>query len=133
MRFISNAGTDRVVDLVRPWLRFNHRVDVVSPSFPLFSFAEVPRPTMAANVCRQLGLLGTKKNRAASAKLEAPWLACKCAAWLDAKAQVWHASDNIPQGTMGLRDDQGTPRKQSAFRLRKGRKLQVDGAPNARH
>ena len=41
MKFVSNAGTDRVVDLVRPWLRPNHRLDVVSPSFSLFAFAEI--------------------------------------------------------------------------------------------
>ena len=41
MKFVSNAGTDRVVDLVRPWLRPNHQLDVVSPSFSLFAFAEI--------------------------------------------------------------------------------------------
>lgn len=125
MKFVSNAGTDRVVDLVRPWLKSNHQLDVVSPSFSLFAFAEVladvPRLANArlvvpaqrhkdglANVHEQLGLLGTKADRAARNKLQAPWLARKFAAWLDAKAQVRHASGAIPQGTMVLRDDQGT-------------------------
>ncbi|WP_291518016.1 helicase-related protein [Acidovorax sp.] len=125
MKFVSNAGTDRVVDLVRPWLKPNHRLDVVSPSFSLFAFAEVladvPRLADArlvvpahrakddsVSVHEQLGLLGTKADRAARNKLQAPWLARKFAAWLDAKAQVRHASGAIPQGTMVLRDDQGT-------------------------
>ncbi len=125
MKFVSNAGTDRVVDLVRPWLKPNHQLDVVSPSFSLFAFAEVladvPRLANArlvvpahrpkddsVSVHEQLQLLGTKADRATRNKLQAPWLARKFAAWLDAKAQVRHASGAIPQGTMVLRDDQGT-------------------------
>lgn len=125
MKFVSNAGTDRVVDLVRPWLKPNHQLDVVSPCFSLFAFAEVladvPRLANArlvvpahrpkdgsVSVHEQLELLGTKADRAARNKLQAQWLARKFAAWLDAKAQVRHASGAIPQGTMVLRDDQGT-------------------------
>lgn len=125
MKFVSNAGTDRVVDLVRPWLKPNHQLDVVSPSFSLFAFAEVladvPRLANArlvvppqrpqdgpVSVHEQLGLLGTKADRAARNKLQAPWLARKFSTWLDDKAQVRHASGSIPQGTMVLRDDQGT-------------------------
>ena len=125
MKFVSNAGTDRVVDLVRPWLRPNHRLDVVSPSFSLFAFAEIladaprlfnarlvvpPLPPKDApiSVHEQLGLLGAKTDRAARNKLQAPWLARKFSTWLDAKAQVRHASGSIPQGTMVLRDDHGT-------------------------
>ncbi|NMM77531.1 helicase [Rhodococcus sp. SRB_17] len=125
MKFVSNAGTDRVVDLVRPWLRPNHQLDVVSPSFSLFAFAEIladaprlfnarlvvpPLPPKDApvSVHEQLGLLGTKADRAARNTLQAPWLARKFSAWLDAKAQVRHASGSIPQGTMVLRDDHGT-------------------------
>lgn len=40
MKFVSNAGTDRVVDLVRPWLKPNNQFDVVSPSSSSFAFAE---------------------------------------------------------------------------------------------
>ena len=125
MKFVSNAGTDRVVDLVRPWLRPNHQLDVVSPSFSLFAFAEIlagaprlfnarlvvpplPPKNAPVNVHEQLGLLGTKADRADRNKLQTPWLARKFAAWLDAKAQVRHASGAIPQGTMVLRDDHGT-------------------------
>ncbi len=125
MKFVSNAGTDRVVDLVRPWLKPNHQLDVVSPSFSLFAFAEVladvPRLANARlvvpahrpkhdsdSVHEQLELLGSKADRATRNKLQAPWLARKFAAWLDAKAQVRNASGAIPQGTMVLRDDQGT-------------------------
>jgi len=128
MKFVSNVGTDRVVDLVRPWLKSNHQLDVVSPSFSLFAFAEiladasrlantrlvVPAHHLkdgSVSIHEQLELLGTTADRAARNKLLAPWLARKFAAWLDAKAQVRHASGAIPQGTMVLRDDQGTARQ----------------------
>ena len=41
MKFVSNAGSDRVLDLIRPWLKPNHRMDMVSPSFSLYAFFEV--------------------------------------------------------------------------------------------
>lgn len=128
MKFVSNVGTDRVVDLLRPWLKPDHRLDVVSPSFSLFAFAEVLAdvPRLAnvrlvvpayrpkdgsGSVHEQLELLGTKADRAARNKLQAPWLARKLAAWLDVKAQVRHASGAIPQGTVVLRDDQAIARQ----------------------
>ncbi|MCW8175552.1 helicase-related protein [Verminephrobacter aporrectodeae] len=128
MRFVSNVGTDRVVDLVRPWLKTNHQLDVFSPSFSLFAFAEVladiarlstarlvvpPLPVKdgMVNVHQQSGLLGTKADRAARNKLQAPWLARKLSTWLDAKAQVRHACGAIPQGALVLRDDKGTARQ----------------------
>ena len=40
MKFVSNAGTDRVLDLVRPWLKPGHGMDMISPSFSLLAFSE---------------------------------------------------------------------------------------------
>ena len=125
MKFVSNAGSDRVLDLIRPWLKPNHRMDMVSPSFSLYAFAEVltelPHlsnarlvvpPTSTAPTKgteqEQLGLLGTAADRASRNKLQAPWLAKKLAAWLESKADVRHASGPIPQGTLVLRDTQGS-------------------------
>ena len=126
MKFVSNAGTDRVIDVMRPWLMPNSQLDVVSPSFSLFAFAEIlaeapgvfnarlvvppllPEEEALTGVHEQLGLLGTKADRAARNKLQAPWLARKLSAWVDAKAQVRQASGAIPQGTMVLRNAQGT-------------------------
>ena len=125
MKFVSNAGSDRVLDLIRPWLKPNHRMDMVSPSFSLYAFSEVltelPHlsnarlvvpPTSTAPTKgteqEQLGLLGTAADRASRNKLQAPWLARKLAAWLESKADVRHASGPIPQGTLVLRDTQGS-------------------------
>jgi len=33
----SNAGSDRVLDLIRPWLKPEHRMDMVSPSLSLYA------------------------------------------------------------------------------------------------
>ena len=124
MKFVSNAGTDRVVDLVRPWLQTDYQLDIVSQSASLFAFAEVlkdiprlsnarlvvpPLPTKDSlvSVYEQLGLLGTKADRAARNKLQGPWLARKFSAWLESKAQVRHAHGAIPQGTLVLRDGKG--------------------------
>ena len=41
MKFVSNAGKDRVLDLIRPLLRHGHKLDVMSDSFSLFAFAEL--------------------------------------------------------------------------------------------
>ena len=123
MKFVSNAGTDRVLDLVRPWLKSDHQLDMVTPSFSLFAFAEVlaelpclskvrlvvPPPSLAVTKGteqEQLGLLGTAADRASRNKLQAPWLAKKLTTWLESKADVRHSNGHIPQGTLVLRDDQ---------------------------
>ena len=41
LKFVSNAGSDRVLDVIRPWLKPNHRMDMVSLSFSLYAFSEV--------------------------------------------------------------------------------------------
>ena len=38
MRIVPNTGTDRVVDIVRPWLRTGNRVDLASQTLSLFAF-----------------------------------------------------------------------------------------------
>ncbi len=40
MKFVSNAGSDRVLDLIRSWLKPEHLMDMVSPSFSLYAFSE---------------------------------------------------------------------------------------------
>lgn len=43
MKIVRNAGGDRVIDLVRPWLTEGSLLDLVTPSFSLFAFAELAR------------------------------------------------------------------------------------------
>ena len=54
MRIVSNTGTDRVVDLIQPWLRSGHRIDLASDAFSLHAFGE----------------LAEKLSRMANARLE---------------------------------------------------------------
>ena len=120
MKFVSNAGTDRVLDLVRPWLKADNGLDMVSPTFSLFAFAEVLADAAKLSNVRvvlpagqaangdELDLLGSAKDRAARNKLQGPWLARKLAAWLEQKANVRQATGGIPQGTLVLRDASGT-------------------------
>ncbi len=123
MKFVSNAGTDRVLDLVRPWLKADNGLDMVSPTLSLFAFAEVlgdaaklanTRVVLPAGQAEgndelgRLGMLGSAKDRAARNKLQGPWLARKLAAWLEQKGNVRQATGGIPQGTLVLRDSNGT-------------------------
>ena len=74
MKFVSNAGSDRVLDLIRPWLKPEHRMDMVSPSFSLYAFSEVltelPHlsnarlvvPPILYEILLKLGLLNTERT-----------------------------------------------------------------------
>ena len=110
-------GTDRVIDLVRPWLKANHRIDLASRELSLFAFAE-----LAGNLARTvgarlmlppddaaLGLLGSVVDRAARNRLQGRWLAGRCAAWLEKTAEVRRANGTVPQGAIVLRNGDGRP------------------------
>ena len=89
MKFVSNAGTDRVLDLVRPWLKADNGLDMVSPTLSIFAFGEVlgdaakltnarvVLPAAKAEDQDDLNLLGSTNDRAARNKLQGPWLARK--------------------------------------------------------
>lgn len=120
MKFVSNAGTDRVLDLVRPWLKADNGLDMVSPTLSIFAFGEVLSdaaklanarvvlPAAKAEDHDDLNLLGSTNDRGARNKLQGPWLARKLATWLEQVANVRQASGAIPQGTLVLRDSSGT-------------------------
>ncbi|PIG08311.1 helicase-related protein [Comamonas sp. 26] len=124
MKFISNAGSDRVLDLIRPALGRGHKLDIVSDTFSLFAFAElltelselekarivVPPPKQSSTLLPyfqtdHLGLLGSTGDRPSRNKLQVHWLARKLMHWLEVKADVRHAKGAVPQGTFVLRDD----------------------------
>ena len=89
MRIVPNTGTDRVVDIVRPWLQPGHRVDLASQTLSLFAFAELAdEPACLAGAglvlpseSAELHLLGSTADRAARNRLQSRWLAGRCAAW----------------------------------------------------
>jgi len=112
MRLVRNAGSDRVIELLRPWLTPGARLDVVTPALSLFAFAEVLRDLAAVGQCRfllppenaELAILGSVADRAARNRLQAPWLAKRVAEWLQLNAEIRRALGPIPQGAFVLRD-----------------------------
>ena len=120
MKLVSNVGMDRVLDLIKPWLKAGHQLDIATPAFSVFAFAELLVETRQIDQTRlllpaikgmdnaqqqtQLVMLGGVTDRAARNKLQAPWLARMLAAWLDSKVQVKTAHGAVPQGALVLRD-----------------------------
>ena len=115
MRIVRNTGTERVIDIVRPWLRAGNRFDLASRTLSLFAFGE-----LAGNLARAAGarlilppdeadldLLGSVADRAARNRLQSRWLAGRCADWIENTAEVRRASGAVPQGAMVLRNGDG--------------------------
>ena len=88
MKILRNTGTERVIDLIRPWLQPGSQLDVVAPSLSLFAFAEILEQASRLAKARllappdgaDLAFLGSEADRAARNRLQARWLARRCAA-----------------------------------------------------
>ena len=117
MRLIHNAGKERVIDLVRPLLKPGHRLDLTTPSFSLFAFAELFQSLQDLEKVRllfpdesnDLALLGNSANRPARNQLQTRWLAHRCAEWISNKAEVRRVNGSVPQGTLILLDQESYP------------------------
>ena len=117
MRLIQNAGTDRVIDLIRPHLRHGNQLGCVTPSFSLYAFSEM-REALSALDRVQLVLppdddvlefLGTEGDRAARNRLQTRWLANQCADWISRKVDVRRAQGAVPLGAFVMRKPDATP------------------------
>jgi hypothetical protein len=121
MKLVRNAGTERVIDLIRPWLAPGNQLDIVTPTLSLFAFATILKEATAfARAClllppddTDLALLGTSADRAARNRLQSRWLARCLAQWLHDKAEIRCAHGPIPQGAFVFRDRDARP--QQAF------------------
>jgi len=119
MRIVRNTGTDRVVDLVRPWLEPGHQLDMVTPVLSLLAFGELVEELSCVAHARLvlptedtgLTLLGTDADRAARNRLQARWLARRCAEWIEGTAELRRANGPIPQGAVVLRDAEARPQQ----------------------
>ena len=119
MKILHNTGTERVIDLVRPWLAEGNQLDIVSSSLSLFAFAEILGDVAKLEKARlllppdqtDLALLGLEADRGARNRLQARWLARRFAAWLVDKVELRRAPGLIPQGAMVLRDGDGQPKQ----------------------
>ena len=119
MKILHNSGTERVIDLVRPWLAEGNQLDIVSSSLSLFAFAESLGDVTKLAKARlllppeqtDLALLGLEADRGARNRLQARWLARRLATWLVDKVELRRAPGLIPQGAMVLRDARGQPKQ----------------------
>ena len=117
MRFVVNAGQDRVVDHLRPNLNPGSELDFASSCFSLFAWEELAAALAATGRVRAvlpgavdaIGLLGAVADRAARNRLQGPHLARNLASWIEGKVEVRTASGPIPQGLLVTRDESGTP------------------------
>lgn len=117
MGIVTNQGTDRVVDLLRPWLRPGHRLDLMSPTFSLFAYAELRTGLKDLAQCRlvlptpgaDLAFVGGAAERSMRNRLTARWLASNAASWLERKGVVQRAQGAVPQGSLVLRTPDDAP------------------------
>ena len=119
MRIVRNAGTDRVLDLARPGITPGGELDIVSPAFSLFAFADLHEDLFKGGHARlvlppddaDLALLGGTADRGRRNQLQLRWLAARCAEWLITNAEVRRAASSVPQGALVLRDAQVQPQQ----------------------
>jgi hypothetical protein len=119
MKLLSNAGNERVIDLLRPWLQRGFQLDLATPGFSLFAFAELAAALSGLRKSRlilppadqDLGLLGAPGDRAARNRLQTRWLATRCAHWLEGKVELRQAAGAVPQAAAVLRDTADQPQQ----------------------
>jgi hypothetical protein len=117
MKLVRNSGTDRVIDLIRPSLTPDARLDVVTPVFSLFAFGELERELCHLAGARlvlpgsevPLDLVGGDADRAARNRLQTSWLARRCEAWAKSRVEIRRASGGVPQGALVARDGASRP------------------------
>lgn len=119
MKILKNSGNERVIDVIRPFLRDGGHLDMVSPSLSLFAFAELlgelsklaRTRLLLPSTKADLALLGTAADRAARNRLQQRWLAKRCAAWLEKNVELRHAMGAVPQGALVLRSQETVPQQ----------------------
>lgn len=117
MKLVRNTGSDRVIEVIRPWLTPGRQLDIVTPVLSLFAFAEILRDVAALARCRfvlppessDLAILGSDADRAARNRLQTRWLARQLSQWLENKTDVRRAHSAVPQGAFVLRDNEARP------------------------
>lgn len=117
MKIVSNLGTDRVIDLIRPNLKRGNQVDVVTPSFSLLAFAEILEALSGLEKAQllfpseevDLAFFGGDSDRAARNKLQTRWLALRCAEWVRDKVELRRTRGSVPQGAVVMRNVQAKP------------------------
>jgi hypothetical protein len=109
MKLIRNTGSDRVIDELRQSLMPQSSLDMASPAFSLFAFAELRQLLEKLDACRvvlpaanesDLGWTGTDADRAFRNRLQVRWLARECARWIQKQVEVRGAPASLPQSIL---------------------------------
>ncbi len=119
MRIVSNTGTDRVIDLIQPWLRPGHQIDLASEALSLHAFGALAEKLTHVAKARfilppdgeELDLFGTDADRAVRNQLRGRWLAKRCAEWISNTVDIRRADRSVPQGAAVLRNGDGRPQQ----------------------
>lgn len=117
MRLVRNAGSDRVLDVVRSAVSDRARLDAVTRVVSLFALNELSDGAGKFSRCRfvlpppgsDLGLLGSAADRAARNRLQTRWIASRAANWIRTSVEVRRAPSPVPQGTFVIRDSNSLP------------------------
>ena len=116
MKLLQNSGNERVIDCLRDWLVPGAAVDLVSPAFSLFAFAETRDLLAKAGGCRVLlgeetslaaTLFGGDADIAARGRLQGRWLAKAASEWVKKNADIRHAATVPPQSLIVVSSDAG--------------------------
>lgn len=109
MKLIKNSGNDRVIDELRKSLHPESALDIATPSFSLFAFAELRSLLEKLDHCRlvipstegtDLGLIGTQADRPSRNQLQVRWLARICSEWIQKNAEVRGVPTFLPQSAI---------------------------------
>ena len=109
MKLIKNTGNDRVMDALRSRLSASSKLDIATPAFSVFAFAEFAAQLQGLSACRlvvpgdsqtDLQLLGSDSDRAFRNQLTARWLARQCAGWIANRAEVRNTQAPLPQSSL---------------------------------
>ena len=117
LKLIQNAGTDRVIDLIRPHLKSGKQLSCVTPSLSLYAFSEIYEALSLLDRVQlivspddvALDFLGSPSDRAARNRLQARWLANQCAKWISEKVELRRAAGPVPQGALVMRNPESMP------------------------
>jgi len=109
VRLIKNSGNDRVIDELRSCLLPQSSIDIASPMFSLFAFAEVRTLLDKLDRCRlvipsakdtDLSMLGSDSDRPFRNRLQTRWLARNCSEWIQKSVEVRRAPSFLPQSAI---------------------------------
>ena len=118
MRLLNNTGADRVVDELRRGLVAGGTLDIASPAWSLYAYADLRellakiagcRLVLPADAIDSLGLVGGESDRVFRNRLQQRWLAKQCAEWIARKADVRSVPQAIQQSLFAMHAQPDSP------------------------